>query len=429
MDSLIDKNYDVKIVSPAGNLDKLKFAVKYGADEVYFGGKLFNLRNNSGNFNLNEIEEGIKFSKERGVKTTFLLNSFLYENDIENLKIYVEKIKNFDIDAIMISDPGVFMILKEADIKAEIHLSTQMSTLNHLAIEFWNKMGFKRIVLARETSIEDIRRIRKFTNIEIEIFVHGALCISYSGRCLLSRFLSGRDANKGNCSHPCRWRYALIEEKRPGNHLEIIEYAHNSAILSSKDLCLLKKLPEYIEAGVNAFKIEGRMKSLYHTANTTRIYKDAILAYKTGKDYDKLLTFWQEELDLVSHRPYTDDLFNEFDNMKFNDIPYIKNSLFLGYKISDEWDKTKIYVKTHNPIYLNERIEAIFPIHDSIKDETFLVEEIIDNEKNVDMARPGEIYLIKFDKPVNDDAIFRRKLHCDDIAPTKFNKECNTSNH
>ena len=231
----------------------------------------------------------------------------------------------------MVSDPGMLMLLKEADIKPDIHLSTQMSTLNRMSIKFWNNAGIKRIVLARETTLDEIKSIRDNTDAEIEIFAHGALCISYSGRCLLSRFLSGRDANQGSCSHPCRWNYALVEEKRAGNHLEIIEHAAGTEILSSKDLSLINVLPGFVNAGVNAFKLEGRMKSVYYAANITRIYKHALETIINKNDYNKFLPFYLDELDLVSHRPYTSDLFNEFDNLKFNEIPYIKKVLFLGY--------------------------------------------------------------------------------------------------
>ncbi len=345
------------------------------------------------------------------MKTIFLLNSFLHENRIDDAKRYIERIKEFKFDAIMISDPGMFILLKETDVKPPVHLSTQMSTLNHLSIKFWNDSGIKRIVLARETTLDEIKSIREHTGSEIEIFAHGALCMSYSGRCLLSRFLSGRDANLGECSHPCRWKYALIEEKRPGNHMEIIEYAKGTEILSSKDLCLLEKLPQYVNAGVNAFKIEGRMKSLYYAANTTRIYKHAIQNIKDNEIDKQFLPFYLSELDLVSHRPYTDDLFNEFDNMGFTKIPYIKKVLFLGYKLDDGKDETEAYIKTFNPIYLDEEIEAIFPLSGAkIKDDKFRIKEIVDEEKSVDMAQPGRLYLIRFDKAVDNDAIFRRRL-------------------
>ncbi len=404
-----------EIVSPAGNLEKLELAVKYGADAVYFGGEEFNLRDNAGNFTFDEIEKALRLCKKEDVKTVFLMNSFLHEKDVIDAKEYIDRIKKYEFSAVMVSDPGMLMLLKEAGIKPDIHLSTQMSTLNHPAIEFWNSMGVKRIVLARETTLDEIKSIRAHTDSEIEVFCHGALCVSYSGRCLLSRFMSGRDANQGSCSHPCRWNYALVEEKRQGNHLEIIEYAKGTEILSSKDLCLIDVLPDYIKAGVNAFKIEGRMKSLYYTANTTRIYKHAVQRAAqrvANNNFADNLSFYLSELDLVSHRPYTHDLFNEFDNLGFNEIPYIKKVLFLGYAISGGKDETEAYIKTYNPLYLNEKVDAIFPIIDSkINDCTVTIKEIIDGEnKSVDMARPDKIYLIRFNKAIDNDAILRRRL-------------------
>jgi len=406
-----------EIVSPAGNFEKLKFAVLYGADWVYFGGEEFNLRIQAGNFSNEDIKKSIAFCKSHGVKTLFLLNSFLHEKDITLAREYINRIKDLDFDAIMVADPSMLMLLKEAGVKTEFHLSTQMSTLNHLSIKFWSEIGFSRIVLGRETTLDEIKMIRENTNIEVEIFAHGALCIAYSGRCLLSRYLSGRDANQGDCSQPCRWKYSLLEEKRPGNYMDIIEWGKQgetitsgTEILSSKDLSLINRVRYYAKAGINAFKIEGRMKSLYHTANTTRIYKHA-LKLVNSPHYDKFLPFWNEELDLINHRPYTDDLFNEFGNLGFEGVPYIKKVMFLGYKTDENSIDKKIRVKIFNPIYKDETISAIFPIDKEIKDDDFIVTEITDSAGNSSrLARPGEIYTITFNKPVDDFAIFRRKL-------------------
>ncbi len=407
------RNFKPEIVSPAGNLEKLKLAVAYGADAVYFGGEAFNLRDNAGNFTLGEIKEGLETCTREGVKPVFLMNSFLHEKDIAQARDYLEKIKNLEFRAIMVSDPGMLMLIKESGIKTDIHLSTQMSTLNHLSVKFWNSLGIKRIVLARETTLDEIKLIRDNTDAEIEVFAHGALCVSYSGRCLLSRFLSGRDANQGSCSHPCRWNYSLVEEKRRGNHLEIIEYAKGTEILSSKDLNLIGLLPGYINAGVNAFKIEGRMKSIYHTANTTRIYKHAVSTIMQGLDYKEYLPFYNEELDLVNHRPYTDDLFNEFENMEFSGVPYVKKAMFLGYALNTGRDSTEAHIKTFNPVYLNESIDIIYPLTDEkIKDSRITVKEITDEEENkpVGMAQPGKIYTIKFDNKIDIHGILRRRL-------------------
>jgi len=398
-----------EIVSPAGNIEKLKFAVNYGADAVYFGGTDFNLRMRADNLNDDDIIDGISYCKKRGVKTVFLLNSFLHEKDIPGAKRYIGKIRDYDFDAIMISDPGMMILLRETEIHAKIHLSTQMSVLNHLTVKFWKETGIDRIVLARETTLDEIAMIRENTGAEIEVFVHGALCISYSGRCLLSRYLSGRDANSGDCAHPCRWNFSLVETKRPGDYFDVIEHERGTEILSSKDLCLIEKIPAYVRAGVDAFKIEGRMKSVYYTANATRIYRHAVSLSGT-EDFDRFLPFWKNELDLISHRPYTDDLFNEFGKTGFAPIPYINRTMFLGYKISDAGEN-EIMVKTFNPVCQGDEVEAIFPIENSVRDNKFIVIEIFDMDKNsVAMARPNEIYLMKFDRFVGDDAIFRKKI-------------------
>jgi len=405
------------IVSPAGNVDKLKFAVDYGADEVYFGGDEFNLRMKAGNFSFEDIEESLDYCGSHGVNAVFLLNSFLHQGDIETAERFIAEIRRFRFDAIMVSDPGMMLLIREAGIDTDLHLSTQMSTLNHLSLKFWHNAGFSRIVMGRETTLEEIRRIREMTDIEIEVFAHGALCIAYSGRCLLSRYLTGRDANQGDCSHACRWNYSLVEKKRPGNELDIIEYSEGGSrrggggteILSSKDLCLISRVPEYIEAGVNAFKIEGRMKSLYHAANTTRIYRHAVeLAGTPG--FDKNLPFWLEELDLINHRPYTEDLFNEFDSIGFTDIPYIQKALFLGCRESGDTPLREVEVRIFNPVYRGETIDAIFPIKGEIRDGLFMVEEIRDSSgAAVDMARPGQTCSIRFDREVHERAIFRRR--------------------
>jgi len=400
----------IEIVSPAGNLEKLRFAVKYGADNIYFGGSDFNLRVQADNFTNDDLREGVELCRQNGVKTTFLLNSYLHEEDIKNAESYIGMISVMGFDSVMVSDPGMMILLKESGIKADFHLSTQMNVLNHLAVKFWMDAGFNRIVLARETSAEEIKMIKYHTGAEIEVFAHGALCIAYSGRCLLSRYLSGRDANSGDCSQPCRWKYSLMEEKRPGNYLDIIEHTRGTEILSSKDLCLMDRLEEYIDAGVDAFKIEGRMKSLYHCANTTRVYKHAVKLAGT-LEFNEKMPFWLEELDLISHRPYTNDLFNEFGELGFHGIPYIKKASFAGYRYDGPDAAEEVKVKTFNPVYKDEIFDGIYPIKEKVIDDKYRVIKITDDAGNeIGMARPGTICTIRFDKPVFADAIFRKRL-------------------
>ncbi|MBN1532287.1 MAG: U32 family peptidase [Spirochaetes bacterium] len=408
-----------EIVAPAGNLEKLKMAVRFGADAVYFGGGGFNLRAQADNFTPDEIAKAVEFCAGHGARTVFLVNSFLHEAEIPAAREYIASIQRFPFDAVMVSDPGMLLLLRECGVTAAVHLSTQMSTLNHLAIRFWRGAGVSRIVLARETSLEEIRMIRDHCDAEIEVFVHGALCISYSGRCLLSRYLSGRDANRGDCSHPCRWHYTLVEEKRPGSHLEIAQYnpvaspggrsVAGTEILSSKDLCLIGRIPDYVSAGVTAFKIEGRMKSLYYAAGTARVYRDAVRLAGTD-EFTRRLPFWKEELDLVSHRPYTEDLFNEFGSGGFRDLPMVQKALFLGYAVSAGNGRTA-GVKAFNPIRRGETVECIYPIEGDIRDATLHVERIVDGDGlDREMARPGETCRITFDRDVLAHGIFRRRL-------------------
>lgn len=400
----------VEIVAPGGNLEKLKTAVHYGADAVYFGGEMFNLRDKSKNFSLAEIEEAAAFCKEHNVKSVFLLNAYVHEYDIEPLTKYIAAIEHIPFYAVMVSDPATLQLVKESKLQSRIHLSTQASTLNRLSVRFWEKQGISRIVLARETTVDDIRSIRKHTDVELEIFAHGALCISYSGRCLLSRYLSGRDANQGACSHPCRWNFALVEEKRPSYNLEIIEHERNTQILSSKDLNLIHRLKDYADAGVNAIKIEGRMKSLYYAANVVRMYRLALDAIASDTDPEIHSELYDRELDLVSHRPYTDDLFNEFDDMENRSLPYINKTTFLGYIEKLESPYTAL-VKPLNPIHNGCKLEIIFPIKDGkVEDISATVTSIfsIDRDREEDMARPNETTRITFDSPVMEHGILRQ---------------------
>jgi putative protease len=397
-----------EIVSPAGNPEKLRMALENGAGAVYFGGEMLNLRENADNFTRAEIAESVGFCHEKGARAVFLLNSFLHESNISAAAEYIETLKGIPFDAVMVSDPGMLMLVKKSGLSVQIHLSTQMSTLNHLAIDFWREQGVSRIVLARETTLEEIREIRKHTDADIEVFAHGALCIAYSGRCLLSRYMSGRDSNQGNCSQPCRWNYRLMEEKRPDEYFDITETESGTEILSSKDLCLIEKIPEYIKAGVNAFKIEGRMKSAYHTANITRVYNAAVQACLDGKDYAALLPLFKEELDLVSHRPFTDNLFTEFDR-KFSPINYINKATYYGY-VASAHESGTADVRVGNPFKPGDTLEFICPSRGGgIENGEAKALEISENGALTDLARPDRTVSVKFDKAIPQYAIFRKR--------------------
>ena len=295
-----------ELLAPAGNMEKLKVAIRYGADAVYLGGKSFGLRNLAGNFTLDELAEGVRYAHERGVKVYLTLNAFPDNNDLELLEGYLREIEDIPIDAYIAADPGVIQMIRELAPGREIHLSTQANTTNWRSARFWESQGVKRVNLAREMSLEDIAQTAlNCPELELEAFVHGAMCISYSGRCLLSSAMTGRDANKGECTQPCRWNYSIVEETRPGEYFPIQEDEGGTFIFNSKDLCLIEQLPELVRAGVSSLKIEGRMKGIYYAASVIRIYRAALDSYCADPDGYLVKPEWLQELAKVSHRGYT----------------------------------------------------------------------------------------------------------------------------
>ena len=286
-------------------MEKLKVAVRYGADAVYLGGKAFGLRNMAGNFTLPELSEAVAYAHAHGVKVYLTLNTFPDNAEIEELAHYLTEIADLPLDAYIAADPGVVALIAESFPGREIHLSTQANTTNWRSARFWQSQGVKRVNLAREMSLSDIRGTAAACEIELEAFVHGAMCMSYSGRCLISSVMTGRDANKGECTQPCRWNYAIVEESRPGEYFPIHEDESGSFIFNSKDLCLIEQLPELVQAGVDSLKIEGRMKGIYYAASVIRIYRAALDSYWQDPDAYLLKPEWLEELAKVSHRGYT----------------------------------------------------------------------------------------------------------------------------
>ena len=276
----------IELLAPAGDLEKLITAIDYGADAVYFGGELFSLRAGAGNFSIEEMEAGVAYAHSKDKKAYLTINIFAHNEDILKLENYLERIKNIPIDAFIVSDPGIIMLIKSIIPKAELHLSTQANMTNYLTAQFWHQQGVKRIVLARELTFNEIIELRKKipADMEIEAFVQGAMCISYSGRCLLSNFMVERDANRGACAHPCRWKYSLVEEKRPGEYFPVEEDERGTYILNSRDLCMLEYIPELTNSGITSFKIEGRMKSSFYVATIVSAYRKAIDAFLENPD-------------------------------------------------------------------------------------------------------------------------------------------------
>ena len=297
-------NDKAELLAPAGNFEKLEIAIHYGADAVYLGGKNFSLRNFSENFTFDELYEAVSFAHRNNVKVYVTINAYPRNFEIDEFVLYIEVLKKIKPDALIIADVGVLSLLKETAVDIPIHISTQTNTTNYKSVIFWKSLGISRVNLARELSLKEIREIAEKKIIEIEIFIHGAMCMSYSGRCLLSGFLTKREANRGFCSHPCRWRYYLVEEMRPNEYMPILEDNRGSYILNSKDLCMMEHIPEIIESGINSLKIEGRMKSIHYLASVLNVYRDAIDLYYSDKASYNKKEYWEEELASVSNRGY-----------------------------------------------------------------------------------------------------------------------------
>lgn len=400
----------IELLAPAGDLEKLKFAIIYGADAVYFAGENFGLRAGASNFTISEMEEGISFAHERNKKVYITVNVFAHNEDIDIFKEYIKTLDSMGIDAFIVSDPGIFTIIKETVKNAEIHISTQANTTNYQSVMFWHKLGAKRIVLARELTFDEIRNIRSKIDesVELEAFVHGAMCISYSGRCLLSNFMTDRDANRGECSHPCRWKYALVEQKRPGEYYPIEENDRGTYIMNSRDLCMIEHIPELIESGISSAKIEGRMKSIFYVATVVSAYRKAIDAYYQGRPYEDSLL---NELKKVSHREFTTGFFykkptNLDQNYQTSD--YTRNYSFTGIVLSYDADSKIAVIEQRNKMNLGDKIEIFGP-------ETNFFTQTIDEMYNADdepissAPHPQQIIKIKMEKPVMKHFMLRKE--------------------
>lgn len=388
-----------EILSPAGNLEKLKTAIDFGADAVYLGGNKLNLRAFADNFSNNELEEGIKYAHDRNKKAYVALNVFPHNEDLEGLEDYLKELYELGIDAAIVSDPGIIMTAREVVPNLELHLSTQANNVNYKSAMFWYKQGLKRIVLARELSMNEIIEMKKKLpeDFEIEAFVHGSMCMSYSGRCLLSNYLTGRDANRGACAQPCRYKYYLMEEKRPGEYYEVIEDDKGSYIMNSKDLCMIQYIPELVASGINSFKIEGRMKSSFYVAEVTKAYREALdLFWENPQEY-KFKNKWLEDLDKVSHRQYhTGFYFNDSNKQVYESSSYIRNYDIVGIVRSYDKEKKLAVIEQRNKVFEGDTAEVFRPVGGDFE---ITFQDIRDVEGNKLEATPVAqmLYTIKCD--------------------------------
>ena len=377
---------EIELLIPASSLEVLKVAVMYGADAVYIGGEVFGLRAKAKNFSLEDMKEGIEFAHARNVKVYVTANILAHNYDLDGARKYFEELKTIGPDAVIISDPGMFTIAKEVMPDTDIHISTQANNTNYMTFKFWWEQGAKRVVTARELSLNEIKKIREEIpdDMEIETFIHGAMCISYSGRCLLSSFMAGRDANRGACTHPCRWKYSIVEESRPGEYMPVYENERGTYIFNSKDLCMIEHIPEMVSSGIDSFKIEGRMKTALYVATVARTYRLAIDEFlKDPELYKRRIPFYKSEISKCTYRQYTTGFFfgKPDENTQIYDTnTYVKEYTYLG--IVDEKNEQGLYhIEQRNKFSVGETIEVMKPNGDNILVQ---VKRIVD-EKGQDM--------------------------------------------
>ena len=371
-----------ELLIPASSLEVLKTAVMFGADAVYIGGEAFGLRAKAKNFSMEEIREGIAFAHAHDVKVYITANILAHNGDLSGVRAYFEELKEIRPDALIISDPGVFMIAREVCPEIDIHISTQANNTNYGTYQFWHQLGARRVVTARELSMAELKEIREKApaDLEMETFIHGAMCISYSGRCLLSNYFTGRDANRGACTHPCRWKYAIVEETRPGEYMPVYENERGTYIFNSKDLCMIEHIPELIDSGIDSFKIEGRMKTALYVATVARTYRKAIDDYLESPElYRENMDWYLDQISNCTYRQFTTGFFfgkPDESAQIYDNNTYVKEYTYLG--IIGECTADGLYrIEQRNKFSVGEQIEIMKPDGRNIP---VVVRRIVDEE-------------------------------------------------
>lgn len=404
---------DVELLIPASSLEVLKIAVLYGANAVYIGGEVYGLRAKAKNFSIEEMKEGISFAHQHGVKVYVTVNILAHNQDLDGVRRYIRQLRDLKPDALIISDPGVFSIAKEEAKELELHISTQANNTNYMTYRFWHEQGAKRVVSARELSLQEIKTIREniADDLEIETFVHGAMCISYSGRCLLSNYFTGRDANQGACTHPCRWKYAIVEETRPGEYFPVYENERGTYIFNSKDLCMIEYIPQLLEAGIDSFKIEGRMKTALYVATVARTYRRAIDDYKKEPAlYQQNLSWYREEISKCTYRQFTTGFFfgkPDEQAQIYDSNTYFKEYTYLGI-VGDVREDGLFSLEQKNKFCVGEQIEIMKPSGENL---SATVERICDEQGNEQESapHPRQRLLIKLSETAQSYDILRKK--------------------
>lgn len=402
-----------ELLIPASSLEVLKIAVIFGADAVYIGGEAFGLRAKAKNFSLEEMKEGIEFAHAHGVKVYVTANILAHNYDLEGARAYFKELKEIKPDALIIADPGMFCLAKEICPEIDIHISTQANNTNYETYRFWERLGATRVVCARELSIKEIKEIREHISdqMEIETFVHGAMCISYSGRCLLSNYFTGRDANQGACTHPCRWKYSIVEEKRPGEYMPVFENERGTYIFNSKDLCMIEHIGDILESGIDSLKIEGRMKTALYVATVARTYRKAIDDYmESPEKYQANMSWYQEQISNCTYRQFTTGFFYGKPSEQaqiYDSNTYIKEYTYLG--IVGERNESGCYrISQRNKFSVGEVIEVMKPDGENVE---VTVKSIQDEEGNFmeSAPHPQQILYINLGTELEMYDILRRK--------------------
>ena len=408
-----------ELLIPASSLEVLKTAVIFGADAVYIGGEAFGLRAKAKNFSMEEMREGIEFAHEHDVKVYVTANILAHNSDLPEVRKYFEELKELKPDALIIADPGVFDIAKEVCPEIERHISTQANNTNYGTYNFWYRQGASRVVSARELSMKELKELRANIpeDLEIETFIHGAMCISYSGRCLLSNYFTGRDANRGACTHPCRWKYAVVEETRPGEYMPVYENERGTYIFNSKDLCMIEHIPELIDAGIDSLKIEGRMKTALYVATVARTYRKAIDDYQKDPElYRQNMPWYLDQISNCTYRKFTTGFFfgkPDDDAQIYDSNTYVKDYTYLGIVGGTEGGLCRI--EQRNKFSVGETIEIMKPDGRNVE---VTVERIIneDGEEQESAPHSKQVLYVKLSECPEKFDILRRAENSGDIA-------------
>ncbi len=405
---MMSKHKQVELLAPVGNYEKLEIAVHYGADAVYLANKEYSLRNFSGNFTIEELDKAVLYAHENNVNVYVACNIYPRNDEQDKITEYLQQLNEIKPDAVIISDPGILLQARQIIPHIPVHLSTQANTTNYMSVKFWEKQHVKRVNMARELSLNEIKEISRRCSIEIEAFVHGAMCISYSGRCLLSTFMTQRDSNRGMCSHPCRWKYSVVEEMRPGEYYPVAEDNRGTYVFNSKDLCMIEHLPEMIEAGIDSLKIEGRMKGIHYLASAVKTYRSAIDSYYADKENYAVEKKWLEELEWINNRSYCSGFYlNDPDQVIANinkEKPAYEN-LFVG-KVINSCDKDFTEIEVRNKIFRDDTVMVLRKKGPLVKE---VIEEIMDQDgEYVAYAQPGSRVKVKMNTNYNSNDLIRR---------------------